>query len=209
MGARIFIVLLAAILASTFVWAGGASGQQPRAEERAERAEEKAERLAERAEELAEEAEEGGGEKAEERAQRAEERAEKAEKKAERLAQRAEERAENTERQDGGTGGEKAEGRGSGDITLRIGGDPGTEFSGTCTAGGEEETISGQVPQSFDYTLDDQAKLECEIEKEAGGTVKIVLAGNGVQAVQRIGPQGGTTNLTYGGGISFSSSSSG
>ena len=35
------------------------------------------------------------------------------------------------------------------EITLKIEGSPGTEFSGTCIIGGKEKKISGRVPKRF------------------------------------------------------------
>ena len=205
----VFTLLTAVFFASVFAWTDSASGQQPRTEKRAERAEEKAEKLTERAESLKEEAEEGGGEKAEERAERVEERAEKAEEKAEKLAEKAErrqrgEQGPQTRAQDSGDGGTQ-------EVALEFKGDQGAALSGSCVTGDEETSIDGEVPQSFEYTLNGQENLECEIEKEGEGALKFVLTGDGVDAVQRIGPQPATVNLTYegGGGVSFSTSSSG
>ncbi len=181
------LILLAAILASAFALAGGS--QQAHAVDGVEEAEERAEEAAERAEERAEEAEE-----------RAEEAKEEAEDKAEK-------QAKSTERRSGETEGKN---RGSEDVTVKIQGNPETEFSGTCTVGDEENEIEGQVPQSFDYDLDGQ-KLECKIQQQNAGTLTVVLTGDGARAVQKIHSRGGTLNLTYGGNgiISFSTSSSG
>lgn len=41
---------------------------------------------------------------------------------------------------------EGSSGGGSGTVTLGIAGDEGTPFSGTCSVGGEEHDIGGQVP---------------------------------------------------------------
>lgn len=140
---------------------------------------------------------------------RTEKRAERAEEKAEKLAERA-------ERKQRGEQGAETQARNSGDggpqeVALKLKGDQGTSLSGSCVVGDEETTIDGEVPQSFEYTLNGQEKLECEIEKEGEGALKVMLTGDGVDAVQRIGPQPATVNLTYGGGggVSFSSSSSG
>lgn len=139
-------------------------------------------------------------EQAEEAEERAEERAEEAEERAE---ERAEEKVERPMRQAGS--GE----RGSENVTLKIKGEKGAEYSGTCTTGDKEEDIGGQGPQSFEYELEGE-QLECEITKRSG-TLKIVMTGDGTRAVQQISSQGGTFNLTYdgNGGVSFSTSSSG
>lgn len=181
MNAKVW-VLLAAILA--FALTGV---QQVQAAERTEKAEKRAERAEERAEKRAD--------KAEEREERAEEKAEK----------RAKKRAERAREKDRGT---ESSSRGPEEVTLDIRGGSGVEFSGTCTVGDEEYTLSGEVPQTFDYSLDGQ-KLECEIQNAGSGSLKIILTGNGTRAVQQIG-SGGTVSLTYdGNGISSSVSSSG
>ena len=160
------------------------SDQPARAEGQTEEAEERTEKLAEEAEERAEEAEE-----------RAEERAEETSK-------RAEKKTESTRKQAG------SRERGPENVTLRVKGDKGTQYSGTCTTADKEE-IGGQVPQSFKYELEGE-QLECEITKRSG-TLKIVLTGDGTRAVQQIGSQEGTFNLAYNGNgaVSFSTSSSG
>jgi len=98
--------------------------------------------------------------------------------------------------------------RGPENVTLRVKGDKGTQYSGTCTTADKEEEIGGQVPQSFEYELEGE-QLECEITKRSG-TLKIVLIGDGTRAVQQVGSQGGTFNLAYNGngGVSFSTTSS-
>jgi hypothetical protein len=93
--------------------------------------------------------------------------------------------------------------------TLEIKGDPGTQFSGSCTVGDEKQQISGQAPERFVYELGGQ-RLGCEIRKDsASGNLQLVFsAGENTRAVQQI--SGGTINLTYDNGmISFSSSGSG
>ncbi len=185
--ANILVLLAAMFLASAFAPVG--SAQWAQAEEPAERAEERAERRAEKAEE-----------RAEERREKAEERREKAEQIPGGRAEGTGEQAEGTESNRGGPQ----------ELTLRIKGDPKTEFSGTCTVGEEEYALSGQVPQSYHYKLDGQ-ELECEIRKQnaSGGSLKVILTGNGIHAVQQIGSTG-TLSLTYdGNSISSSVSSSG
>ncbi len=94
-------------------------------------------------------------------------------------------------------------------VSLKIRGDEGTEFSGTCTVGDEEEEIEGQVPESFEFELDGQ-KLECEIKKQGAGELKIILSGDGTRAVQRVNSSKATVEFTYNdGSVSFSTSSSG
>ena len=95
------------------------------------------------------------------------------------------------------------------EATLEMSGDVGTEFYGSCTVGGEEMEVSGQVPENFSYELDGQ-RLECEISKEsAQGDLEVAFtAGNNVNSVKRI--SGGTLKLVYENGrLSSSSTSSG
>jgi hypothetical protein len=91
------------------------------------------------------------------------------------------------------TGGD-TEGR-SQRVTLEIGGDPGTKFSGSCSVGGGEKTIGGWVPARYVYEPGGD-KLECEIRKGGAGTLEVVLAaGNNVRSVQRTDARDGTINL--------------
>jgi hypothetical protein len=77
---------------------------------------------------------------------------------------------------------------------LEVTGPSKTAFSGSCTVGDKEpEKISGQVPETFTYSLNGRP-LDCEIS--SGGDLQVDLAvGENVHAVQRIG--GGKLNLTY------------
>ena len=104
---------------------------------------------------------------------------------------------------------EKAAGRDDGNrsqgITLEIGGNPGTRFSGRCSVGGEEKVIVGRAPARYVYDADG-GKLECEIRKRGIGTLEVVLAaGDNVRSVQRTSAPGGTINFAYS-GSSISSS---
>jgi hypothetical protein len=96
-------------------------------------------------------------------------------------------------------------------VTLEVGGERGTKFSGTCSVGGEQRRIGGRVPQSYSYEPDGE-KLECEIRRNGSGALEVVLAaGDEVRSVQRqTGAGSGTINLTYSGkgasGVSSSAS---
>jgi hypothetical protein len=120
----------------------------------------------------------------------------------------AQERAEaRKESKDGKKGkGKKGKARAQ-EATLEMNGDVGTEFYGSCTVGDEEMEVSGQVPESFSYTLDGE-RLECEISKEsAQGDLEVAFtAGNNVNSVKRI--SGGTLKLVYENGRLSSSTSS-
>ena len=95
----------------------------------------------------------------------------------------------------------------AGEAVLRMKGDEGVGFSGTCSVGGEEEEIEGQVPEELTFALDGD-ELECEIETEGDGMLKMVLTSGNDRMVQKVSG-GGTTELSYSGnGVSSSSSSS-
>jgi len=88
----------------------------------------------------------------------------------------------------------------SGEVTLKIEGSPGTEFSGTCVIGGKEEKkVSGRVPKRFIYEPNGQ-RLECEIRKQSSnsGEMKVELsAGDHTNSVQQTSTQGGSLTLRY------------
>jgi hypothetical protein len=90
----------------------------------------------------------------------------------------------------------------SGEVTLKIEGSPGTEFSGTCVVGGKEEKkISGRVPKRFIYEPDGQ-RLECQIRKQSSnsGQMKVEFsAGGHTNSVQQTSTQGGSVTLRYDG----------
>ena len=94
------------------------------------------------------------------------------------------------------------------ELTLKVGGDPGSEFSGVCSLGKEEKTIGGSVPERYVFEPGD-AELECEIRKEGGGALEVVVAGDNVRSVQRSGGAGeGTLRFVFSGdSISYSTSS--
>ena len=88
----------------------------------------------------------------------------------------------------------------SGEVTLKIEGSPGTEFSGTCIVGGKEERkVSGRVPKRFIYEPDGQ-RLECEISKQSAnsGEMKVEFStGDHTNSVQQTSTQGGSLTLRY------------
>ena len=90
----------------------------------------------------------------------------------------------------------------SGEATLKIGGSPGTKFSGTCIVGGEEKKkVSGRVPKRFIYELVGQP-LECEISKQSSnsGQMKVEFsAGGNTNSVQQTSTQGSSLTLQYDG----------
>jgi hypothetical protein len=88
----------------------------------------------------------------------------------------------------------------SGEVTLKIEGSPGTEFSGTCIIGGKEEKkISGRVPKRFIYDTHGQ-RLECQISNQSSnsGEMKVEFsAGGETNSVQQSSTQGGSLILRY------------
>lgn len=172
-------ILLAAILILAFALVGG-DVQPAQAESTAERAAEKAEERTEEAEEQAEEAKERAEEEAEGRTESTVERAAK-------------------------TGGAD---RGEQSVTLKLKGGPETRFSGACSVGDDESSISGEVPETLNYKLNGR-ELQCEIQNQGAGPLRVVLIGGDQdRSVLRTNARGGTIKLTYSGnGISSSISS--
>src|SRR5215204_617172 len=88
----------------------------------------------------------------------------------------------------------------SGEVTLKIEGSLGTEFSGTCIIGGKEEKkVSGRVPKRFIYEPDGR-RLECEIRKQSSnsGQMKVEFSSGGhTNSVQQTSIQGGSVTLRY------------
>src|SRR5919107_5816764 len=73
---------------------------------------------------------------------------------------------DNNSKDQGTTKGPKGDNDRGAEATLELRGEPGTEFSGSCTVGDEEpEEISAQVPESFTYELKERL-LECEISSD-------------------------------------------
>jgi hypothetical protein len=94
------------------------------------------------------------------------------------------------------------------EVTLEVGGDDGTRFSGVCFVGGQEKVIGGRVPARYVYQPGGD-KLECEIRKEGSGALEVVLtAGSNVRSVQRTEAQKSTINVAYSSGRLSSSVSS-
>jgi hypothetical protein len=85
------------------------------------------------------------------------------------------------------------------EITLKIEGSPGTEFSGTCIIGGKEKKISGRVPKRFIFEPGGQ-RLECEIRKQSSnsGQMKVAFsAGGHTNSVQQTSTKGHSLTLRY------------
>ena len=97
---------------------------------------------------------------------------------------------------------------GEDEVVMRLKGDEGVEFSGTCSVGGEEQEIKGKVPDEFTFGLDG-GELECEIRKEGGdGALKMVLVSGNDRVVQKVNGDS-TLKFTYSDdGVSSSTTSS-
>jgi hypothetical protein len=88
------------------------------------------------------------------------------------------------------------------EVVLRLEGGRSTTFSGLCTAGGEENVLSGRVPKRFTFDLGGR-ELSCRIEKrdEGDGLLRVILiAGNTTRSVQQSNSPGSTINVSYRGG---------
>lgn len=106
------------------------------------------------------------------------------------------------ERRDDGERGEAV--MEEGQVLIKIEGDEGVEFSGTCTVDGEKETLAGQVPREFTFELGGGG-LECEISKEGAGALRVVLVSGNDRVVQRVSGDS-TLKLAYSSNRSVSSS---
>ena len=85
------------------------------------------------------------------------------------------------------------------EAVLRLEGGPRTIFSGLCTAGGQENVLSGRVPKRFTFDLDG-SELSCRIEKRDGsrGALKVVLiVGDTTRSVQQTNSPGAAMNVPY------------
>lgn len=110
---------------------------------------------------------------------------------------------------------------GDGEAVLKLRGDDGVEFSGTCSVGGEEQEIEGQVPEEFTFRLDGE-ELECKIRKEGDdGTLRMVMLSENSRSVQTAsgdstlkltfsesGASSSTNSVSSSGSVSQSSSNS-
>lgn len=106
-----------------------------------------------------------------------------------------------------GIGGTAEGSGGPKEVTLTVTGKPGTGFAGSCSVGGEERTFDGEAPKR--YAFEPRGKgLECEIRKEGGGALEVVVEGRGVRSVQRTAGGEGALKIAFSeAGISSSTSS--
>jgi hypothetical protein len=90
-----------------------------------------------------------------------------------------------------------------------VGGKPGTEFSGTCTVGGEERELKGKVPERYTFDLQDRG-FKCRLLNESGGRLRVTFAAGSHRTDQQTNARGAEVKFSYSGsGISSSTSSSG
>ena len=110
---------------------------------------------------------------------------------------------------DGEGAGTEVEGEGGPvEVTLRLTGDPGTDFSGTCSAGGTERTLDGRVPERYVFAPGDRG-LRCELRTDDGGALGIFLTdGDGVSSEQQTTAGQSTLRFTYRNGSTTSTTSS-
>jgi hypothetical protein len=94
-------------------------------------------------------------------------------------------------------------------LVLRVQGDEGVRFEGTCKTGEQERRIQGQTPERFAFPA--EQPLECEVRKRGqnDGRLSIVLlAGEDTRFTHRTNARGGEIRFTYAGN-SFRASSTG
>lgn len=94
------------------------------------------------------------------------------------------------------------------EVTLRLTGDPRTDFSGACSVGGTERTLEGRVPERYVFVPGDRG-LRCELRTEGGGALGIFLTdGAGVSSEQRATAGQSALRFTYHNGSITSTTSS-
>ncbi len=96
-----------------------------------------------------------------------------------------------------------------GRLRLKIGGSPGTQFSGTCAIGEKEQEISGQTPARFVYEPEGR-EVACEIQNGApdAGPLKFSVTAKGGNQRQKVKVTGDTISFSSSGdSISYSTSS--
>lgn len=84
-------------------------------------------------------------------------------------------------------------------VRLRLGGEEGTRFSGSCTVAGERRRIEGQTPKSYSFKPEG-GPVACNIKKQGPGGLKVVFASDGQRSVQTVSGQSATLKLRYNNG---------
>lgn len=109
------------------------------------------------------------------------------------------------ERENAGGPGAQA---GPGEAVLRLTGTRGVKFSGECTVAGEARSVEGETPERLDFALDG-GNLECEIEKQDPGQLRVVFTTENNNVTQTTSADETTLNLVYeNGSVSLSQASS-
>lgn len=107
---------------------------------------------------------------------------------------------------------EAVEGDGNGvrdKVRLKVGGEPGTRFTGTCVVGGEEREVSGRAPERFVYEPGGR-EVECEVRAQNpdAGPLRFSVNADGGNQKQRIRATGDTLSFAYSeNSISYTTSS--
>lgn len=90
-------------------------------------------------------------------------------------------------------------------VRLQLAGQPGVEFSGSCSVDGEERELEGRTPQTYDY--EPEERLECRLSS-GGGALRVTFSGGDTSSTQQVGPGSSSLELTYtADGLSASTSS--
>jgi hypothetical protein len=98
----------------------------------------------------------------------------------------------------------------SGEATLRLTGDEGTNFTGLCEVGGEKTNLDGELPARLDFDLDSEG-LACEIGKEGPGLLRVALSAGDNEIIRETNAEDAKIELVYRDGnvVASTSSSSG
>ena len=93
-----------------------------------------------------------------------------------------------------------ATGGGPQEIALELLGTKGAVLSGTCALGDEEHDLGGRVPERFTYELNGR-DLARQIRKQGAGagSLRAVIAGDGVRFVQQTDAPYGAIRFSYSG----------
>lgn len=84
-------------------------------------------------------------------------------------------------------------------VRLRIGGEEGARFSGSCTIAGERRKIGGTVPESYNFKPG-KGPVACNIRKQGPGDLRVVFASDGQRSVQTVSGQNAKLKLRYNNG---------
>lgn len=74
----------------------------------------------------------------------------------------------------------------AGRVEVKIGGQPGTQFSGTCVVGEEKQDVSGRVPGRFVFEAGNEVRCEIGSVPSEGTPLKFSVTSGGENKQQRI-----------------------